>query len=210
MALTYLPTTVFYYGLAIGQTATIEKVPARLRAELKVGTPGSDPPTGVEPSDAPTGTPSDAPTGVEDVEDVSITLVRVGPVKKGGMRTLVFSVGAQGESEQHVEVKQAGGDEAFDGPMADPCAGGEVASPMPGAVEKLLVKEGGEVAEGDVLAVVVAMKMEVEVKAPMAGTVVLLPAVEGSKVVEGALLARLAGKMALTKSAENLASVQCA
>mmetsp|Transcript_97216 Transcript_97216/g.278282 ORF Transcript_97216/g.278282 Transcript_97216/m.278282 type:complete len:480 (+) Transcript_97216:560-1999(+) len=186
-ALTYLPTTVFYYGLAIGQTATIEQVPAQLRSELKVDSEG------------------------QEFEDVSIALLRVGPVKKGGMRTLAFSVGvAQGSSEQHVEVKEAGGDEEFDGPMADPSAGGEVASPMPGAVEKLLVKEGGEVAEGDVLAVVVAMKMEVEVKAPMAGTVVLLSVAEGSKVVEGALLARLTGKMTLTKSAECLASVQCA
>ena len=79
-----------------------------------------------------------------------------------------------------------------------------------GAVDKLLVKEGDEVSEGDVLAVVVAMKMEVQVKAPMAGTVASVHVAEGGKVVEGALLAKVVGKMTLTKSAENLASVKCA
>ena len=74
----------------------------------------------------------------------------------------------------------------------------------------MLIKEGDQVSEGDVLAVVVAMKMEVEVKAPMSGTVITVSVAEGGKVVEGALLAKVQGKMTLTKSAENLASVKCA
>lgn len=105
MALTYLPTTVFYYGLAIGQTATVEQVPAHLCAELRMDSEG----------------------GITDFRDVAITLLRVGPVKKMGMRTLVFKID---EIEQHVEVKEPGGEDEFDGPMADPSAGGEVASPM--------------------------------------------------------------------------------
>ena len=79
-----------------------------------------------------------------------------------------------------------------------------------GAVDKLLVKEGDEVNEGDVLLVMDGMKMEVQVKAPMAGAVASLHVGEGGKVVKGALLAKVVGKMTLTKSAENLASVKCA
>lgn len=63
---------------------------------------------------------------------------------------------------------------------------------MPGVVEKVLVAKGDSVSEGDVLAVVSAMKMEVQVKATLAGTVASLAVAEGGKVVEGALIVTLA------------------
>ena len=58
-------------------------------------------------------------------------------------------------------------------------------------MDKLLVKEGDEVNEGDVLLVMDGMKMEVQVKAPMAGAVASLHVGEGGKVVKGALLAKV-------------------
>lgn len=67
----------------------------------------------------------------------------------------------------------------------------QVGSPMPGVVEKVLVAEGASVSEGDVIAVVSAMKMEVQVKATVAGTVASLAVAEGGKVVEGALIVTL-------------------
>jgi biotin carboxyl carrier protein len=45
------------------------------------------------------------------------------------------------------------------------------ASPMPGKVVKLLVKEGDEVNKGQGLVIVEAMKMENEIKSPVNGTV---------------------------------------
>jgi biotin carboxyl carrier protein len=45
------------------------------------------------------------------------------------------------------------------------------ASPMPGKVVKLLVKEGDKVAKGQGLVIVEAMKMENEIKSPVNGTV---------------------------------------
>ena len=45
------------------------------------------------------------------------------------------------------------------------------ASPMPGKVVKLLVKEGEEVEKGQGLVIVEAMKMENEIKSPVKGTV---------------------------------------
>lgn len=62
---------------------------------------------------------------------------------------------------------------------------------MPGVVEKLLVAEGAFVAEGDVVAVISAMKMEVQVKASKAGKVASLAVAEGGKVIEGALIITL-------------------
>ena len=49
------------------------------------------------------------------------------------------------------------------GPMADDSAG-SIGSPMPGMVEKVAIKKGQTVAQGDVLMVVSAMKMEVQVR----------------------------------------------
>ncbi|MBQ3312072.1 biotin/lipoyl-binding protein [bacterium] len=47
----------------------------------------------------------------------------------------------------------------------------EVKAPLPGTILKVPVNEGDEVAEGDVLILMEAMKMETEVKAPKAGKV---------------------------------------
>ena len=46
-----------------------------------------------------------------------------------------------------------------------------VKAALPGTVLKVLVSAGDSIAEGDVIAVVEAMKMETEIKSPMAGTV---------------------------------------
>ena len=50
-------------------------------------------------------------------------------------------------------------------------AGTPVPAPMPGNLVSLEVKVGDSVAEGDVVAVMEAMKMNVEVVAPCAGTI---------------------------------------
>ena len=50
---------------------------------------------------------------------------------------------------------------------------------------RIEVSEGDEVAEGDVLLVVEAMKMETEVKSPKAGTVSQILVGQGDKVVTG-------------------------
>lgn len=67
-----------------------------------------------------------------------------------------------------------------------------VRSPMPGSVEKVMVKAGEKVSAGDILVTVSAMKMEVKVTAPADGIVKELHVDVGIRVVEGALLIRLA------------------
>ncbi len=62
---------------------------------------------------------------------------------------------------------------------------------MPGLVDKLFVSERSQVAAGDILCVISAMKMEVKVTAPYAGTITGLSVNVGTRVVEGALLITL-------------------
>ena len=68
---------------------------------------------------------------------------------------------------------------------ATAASGDAVLAPMHGTVIKVNVSEGDEVAEGDVVAVLEAMKMENPVKAHKAGTVTGLTAEEGAGVTKG-------------------------
>lgn len=75
-------------------------------------------------------------------------------------------------------------------PPADGGAGEDVTAPLAGNVFKVVVKPGQQVAEGDVLIILEAMKMETDIKADRAGTVTDIYAKEGDSVVVGdALLA---------------------
>ena len=66
--------------------------------------------------------------------------------------------------------------------------GEEVKAALPGNILRIEVEEGDEVAEGDVLLVVEAMKMETEIKSPKAGTVNAIEVAQGDKIVTGQTL----------------------
>ena len=67
-------------------------------------------------------------------------------------------------------------------------AGEAVNAPMPGTILKVNVTQGQKVAEGAVLCVLEAMKMENEILAPKAGTVTQVLAAKGATVDTGAPL----------------------
>ena len=94
--LTGLPTPVFWYGLVVGQEFSMPAAdPAQLllkdNATACVAQENGGPPL------------------------YKIRLVRVGPAKKGGMRTVSFTVGG---AVQNVEIKDSIAGNDFDGPMA--------------------------------------------------------------------------------------------
>jgi glutaconyl-CoA decarboxylase len=67
-------------------------------------------------------------------------------------------------------------------------AGEAVTAPMPGNILKVNVTAGQAVKEGDLLAVLEAMKMENEIFAPKAGTIAQVLVNKGSSVDTGAAL----------------------
>jgi len=64
----------------------------------------------------------------------------------------------------------------------------EVKAPMPGLVLEVDVKVGDEVAEGDTLLILEAMKMENALKSPVSGVVASVSAIKGEAVEKGTVL----------------------
>lgn len=60
-----------------------------------------------------------------------------------------------------------------------------VVAPLAGTVARILVEEGQEIASGEVLCVLEAMKMETEITAPKAGTVARILVEKGTPVQAG-------------------------
>jgi acetyl-CoA/propionyl-CoA carboxylase biotin carboxyl carrier protein len=70
-------------------------------------------------------------------------------------------------------------------------SGDAVSSPMQGTIVKVAVEDGATVAEGDVIVVLEAMKMEQPLKAHKAGTVTGLAAEVGATVTQGEVLCEI-------------------
>ena len=70
-------------------------------------------------------------------------------------------------------------------------SGDAVTAPMQGTIVKIAVEDGQEIAEGDVVVVLEAMKMEQPIKAHKGGTVTGLKASVGETVTNGAVICEL-------------------
>ncbi len=103
------------------------------------------------------------------------------PAGLGGL-----SLGGGGAAGGKAKPKRAGGKKA-----GAAVSGDAVASPMQGTIVKVAVEEGATVAEGDVIVVLEAMKMEQPLKAHKAGTVTGLDAEVGATVTQGAVICEL-------------------
>jgi biotin carboxyl carrier protein len=71
---------------------------------------------------------------------------------------------------------------------------GKIRPPMPGKIVEVKVKEGQEVAEGDVLIVLEAMKMQNDLKSPIAGKVHRIHVQDGANVEATAVLLEITPK----------------
>ncbi|WP_307861944.1 biotin carboxylase N-terminal domain-containing protein [Nocardioides sp. SYSU D00065] len=72
-------------------------------------------------------------------------------------------------------------------------SGDAVTSPMQGTIVKVVVSDGQEVAEGDTIVVMEAMKMEQPLKAHKSGTITGLQAEVGATVSNGAVICEITG-----------------
>ncbi|SEG61415.1 acetyl-CoA/propionyl-CoA carboxylase, biotin carboxylase, biotin carboxyl carrier protein, partial [Actinacidiphila yanglinensis] len=70
-------------------------------------------------------------------------------------------------------------------------SGDTLASPMQGTIVKVAVEEKQTVAEGDLIVVLEAMKMEQPINAHRAGTVIGLKAEVGSSISSGAVICEI-------------------
>ncbi len=77
---------------------------------------------------------------------------------------------------------------------ADAVAGGSLLAPMPGTVVRVAVEAGQQVAAGDTVLVLEAMKMQHTVAAPTAGTVTEINVRPGAQVASGEVLAVVEGE----------------
>ncbi|MCK9248436.1 MAG: acetyl-CoA carboxylase biotin carboxylase subunit [Solirubrobacteraceae bacterium] len=105
--------------------------------------------------------------------DVKVHGEAVGPVAAGG-------AAAAPAKKQRTERKKSAGGGADDLP-----------SPIQGNMWKVVAKEGQEVAEGDLICIIEAMKMENEITAHKAGKIVKLAATEGEPINTGDLIATI-------------------
>ena len=109
-------------------------------------------------------------------------------------QAIVVSVDASGEKftatvngkSYDVAVKE-GADAAAAKPAAAAGSGNEtvVAAPMPGTVNKILVKAGDSVGADDTVVILEAMKMETEIKAGKAGVIGAVNVAQGAVVASG-------------------------
>jgi acetyl-CoA/propionyl-CoA carboxylase biotin carboxyl carrier protein len=99
----------------------------------------------------------------------------------GGLASVSSAAGGTAKKPRRSAGKKAGA-----------AAGGDaVTSPMQGTIVKVSVEEGQQVAEGEVIVVLEAMKMEQPLKAHKAGTVTGLQAEVGATVTNGAVICEL-------------------
>ncbi|MDN6619895.1 MAG: pyruvate carboxylase, partial [Corynebacterium variabile] len=114
-----------------------------------------------------------------------VRLDAVGEPDEKGMRQVVMNVNGQIRPmrvrDRSVESVTAAAEKA------DPSVEGQVAAPFAGAVT-VTAKVGDEVAAGDAVAVIEAMKMEASITSPVAGKVARVVMTQPTKVEGGDLL----------------------
>jgi acetyl-CoA/propionyl-CoA carboxylase biotin carboxyl carrier protein len=88
-------------------------------------------------------------------------------------------------------VRRPAGRKASGGTRGSAAGGDSLVSPMQGTIVKLVVAEGDEVAEGDPVVVIEAMKMEQPIAAHKAGTISGLSAAVGEVISAGAVICEI-------------------
>ena len=136
----------------------------------------------IEPYGGPDGTGAE---GEEPAARQRVTVEvggkRIEVVLPGGLGGLGAGGGADARKPKRGGAKKSGA----------AASGDAVTSPMQGTIVKIVVEEGQQVAEGDTVVVLEAMKMEQPLKAHKSGTVTGLQAEVGQTVSSGAVVCEL-------------------
>lgn len=122
-----------------------------------------------------------------------VQLIEIGRLDAEGNRKLVFEVNG---NRREIVIKDkteriSGGSKDDATTMADPDNKNEVGASIPGNVNKILVKEGDKVEEGQSLVILEAMKMETNIVAHSSGVVESIAVKEGQQVKTGELLIKI-------------------
>jgi acetyl-CoA/propionyl-CoA carboxylase biotin carboxyl carrier protein len=136
----------------------------------------------IEPYSGEVATPSSEDAGERQSVTVEVGGKRLEVVLPGGFGISAgMPAGGAAKKPKRSATKKAGA----------AVSGDAVASPMQGTIVKVAVEEGQSVAEGDVIVVIEAMKMEQPLKAHKAGTVSGLTVEVGATVTSGAVVCEL-------------------
>jgi acetyl-CoA/propionyl-CoA carboxylase biotin carboxyl carrier protein len=132
------------------------------------------------------------PAPAQEAEAEEVTAERV-VVEVGGRRLEVVLPAGLGVAAGRARTANAARRPArrAAGAKTSGTAGNTLASPMQGTIVKVAVEDGATVAEGDLVVVLEAMKMEQPILAHRAGTVRSLTAVPGAGVTAGAVLCEI-------------------
>jgi 3-methylcrotonyl-CoA carboxylase alpha subunit len=129
--------------------------------------------------------------------DLTVSLSHRGEIRQLDLAKIDDILGVATTAGEAVLVFSGGQAWAFTLPGHERSGGGgdgadsSILSPMPGRLIALEVGQGQEVARGQKLLTIEAMKMEHSLVAPFDGIVAELNVVEGEQVTEGALLVRI-------------------
>lgn len=131
------------------------------------------------------------PTGAADAEETERTAITV---EVGGKRLEVTLPASLGQVSDAPAAKNGAKKKRKNTRKAGAAAGGgnELLSPMQGTIVKVGVANGDEVAEGDLIVVLEAMKMEQPITAHRAGVVEGLEVSPGETLSAGAVIATIA------------------
>lgn len=126
---------------------------------------------------------------IEEGKTLIIKYIGLGEPNDDGTRNVIFELnGARREVSVEDNNATVSAKEIV---MADPDDKSEIASALPGAVSKVLVKPGDKVKENQSLAIIEAMKMETSITSPIEGTVDKVTVSEGDTVKAGELIMTL-------------------
>ncbi|MCL1862690.1 MAG: pyruvate carboxylase [Defluviitaleaceae bacterium] len=126
---------------------------------------------------------------IEEGKTLLIKLVMIGDPDEDNMCRVVFELnGSRREISVLDKTEAKSGTKTPPIQTADPSNPKDIGATLPGMVSKIMVSQGSEVKENDVVAVIEAMKMETTIVAKCAGTISNIFVTENQPVKAGELM----------------------